>query len=98
MWPPVILFPVFVHVMLVERSGSQKEASLVVSKARQGLKTIVQIAPNFAKYMKHLVTKLAIIGKEELTLNLQVQTVIRCKLMEISHANTRGLLNVLNLL
>ena len=45
MWPPVILFPLFVHIMLTEGSGSQKEALFVVyCMLPQSPK--VEIAPN----------------------------------------------------
>lgn len=58
MWPPVILFPLFVQIMLIEGSGSQKEALFVVyCVLSQSPK--VEIAPN--AHMR-LAKKFAIVG------------------------------------
>lgn len=66
MWPPVILFPLFVHIMLIEGSGSQKVALFVVywmlSQSPR-----VEIAPNANM---RLAKKFAIMGICHLHSNL----------------------------
>lgn len=89
MWPRVILFPLFVHIMLIEGSGSQKVALFVVY-CMLSQSPRVEIAPNANM---RLAKKFAIMGiflAFKSSLYPSISNVLYCWYEPTIHMNIQG--------